>query len=335
MRKVSQYILAVLFFALVLEIALMEPNDVADKTPSSHVAEHHKSRLDIKSSDVQQQMAGVHVVETNNESKEWELWAKRAIGFKAESELALQHVKASFFAKNGLTFLVKGQTGSIVTATKNMIVNGGVVTTSSNGYIFHTDTVRYNSKERVLSSPTHVVVDGPRDAFGKHMYIQGQSMKANLRQGTVTISNHVRAQKEIRKNEDMIVRADRAKLFGKGHEVKFSGQVNIDINGIRITGPDALFHYKNGTDIPDSVQLTGGVKVHDVDKWATSERLRINLAKDEFVFDGQPRVVQDNDEISGNQIVFLDGGKKVQVKNARVHVSNKTLKSHKMHNVVE
>jgi lipopolysaccharide export system protein LptA len=49
------------------------------------------------------------------------------------------------------------------------------------------------------------------------------------------------------------------------------------------------------------------------------------LNKNEFVFDGRPRVVQDNDELRGDRIVFLDGGKKVKVQNAKLKVSRESL----------
>src|SRR6185312_5174548 len=77
---------------------------------------------------------------------------------------------------------------------------------------------------------------------------------------------------------------------------------------------------------PRSVELNGGVKMSDLHKWATSDKLNIDLAKNEFVFDGAPRVVQDDDELRGDRIIFLDGGKRVQVQNAKVKVSNETIK---------
>ena len=43
------------------------------------------------------------------------------------------------------------------------------------------------------------------------------------------------------------------------------------------------------------------------------------------MFDGKPRVVQDNDEVRGDRITFLDGGKKVNVQNAKIKVSKDTL----------
>ncbi len=305
---------------------MMTPTDIGEKKASADQEPISSTAASTFKQGVQQRMQGVHVVESKSESKEWELWADHAVGFKTEGDLALSQVKANFFANDGISFLVTGDTGQVETATKNMVINGQVVTTSSNGYVFHTNTVQYNSHDRVLSSPAKVEVSGPKDSLGGHMFIRGDSMRAELNKGVVTISQAVEAKKRVRKNEDMIIHSDQAQVYGKGHEVRFLGAVKINMHGMQINGPDALFHYKNGTDIPDSVQLTGGVKVKDVNKWATSQRLNINLAKNEFIFDGQPRVVQDNDEVRGDRIVFLDGGKKVQVQNAKVRVSQDTIK---------
>jgi LPS export ABC transporter protein LptC len=325
MRRITQTVLALLFFALVVEVILISPTEVPDKSPTAGTTieatvqpkiENEKSAISDDPSQVQQQMEGVHVVETRNENKEWEMWANRAVGFKTQGDLAVNTVKASFFADNGVSFLVTGDKGAVETATKNMVVNGNVITTSSNGYVFRTETVEYNSLERSLRSQTPVSVKGPRDNFGSNLAIEGKTMNANLAEGQVTISNDVKARKRVRPNEDMIITANQAELYGHSREVKFSGKVIIDMHGVRISGPDAIFHYEQGQDLPETVSLSGGVKVSDVDKWATSERLNINLAKNQFIFDGQPRVVQDNDELRGDRIVFLDGGKQVRVQNA-------------------
>jgi len=334
MRRITQTLLALLFFALVIEVVLISPNEVPDQSKvggatagvEGEVKEKNaNSAISDDPSQVQQQMEGVHVVETRNENKEWEMWANRAVGFKTQGDLSVNNVRASFFSDNGVSFLVTGNNGAVETATKNMIVNGDVVTTSSNGYVFRTETVEYNSQARFLRSKTPVTVKGPRDSLGGNLVIEGKNMEANLTKGEVTISNDVKAKKRVRPDEDMTVTSNQAELYGHSREVKFTGNVVIDMHGVRISGPDAIFHYGQGSDLPESVLLSGGVKVSDVNKWATSDRLNINLAKNQFIFDGQPRVVQDNDELRGDRIVFLDGGKKVRVQNAKVKVSEQTL----------
>ncbi len=324
MRRIGQYLLGILFLAFIIEVVLVSPSDLNEKpkvnqTPQTTIndIEHNKN--------IDQQMDGIHVTETKNENKEWELWAERAIGFKKQGDLALQKVKASFIGTDGVTFLVTGDSGNVQTETKNMTVDGDVTTKSSNGYVFKTTKMNYDSKRRFLSSQTPVSVAGPRDSLGSHMRIDGLEMEASIDNGEIIIEKNVRARKTVRPNEEMAVQADRVELSGHGREVKFSGHVVIDLNGLRVTGPDAIFHYDGKNELPRSIELQGGVKMSDLHKWATSDRLSIDLSRNEYIFDGSPRVIQDDDELRGDRIVFLDGGKRVQVQNAKVKVSKESL----------
>jgi lipopolysaccharide export system protein LptA len=92
---------------------------------------------------------------------------------------------------------------------------------------------------------------------------------------------------------------------------------------MRITGPEAVFEYGREQNLVKSVQVSGGVRVSDLEKWVTSQKVSVNFDKDRYVFSGNPRVVQNNDELQGEEIVFLEGGKKVEVFKARANVESR------------
>ena len=71
--------------------------------------------------------------------------------------------------------------------------------------------------------------------------------------------------------------------------------------------------------------FSGGAKVSDADKWATAQNVRVDFESNRFVFRGNPRVMQSGDELRGEEIVFLDGGRRVQVKSARARVDEKRM----------
>ena len=89
------------------------------------------------------------------------------------------------------------------------------------------------------------------------------------------------------------------------------------MDSTRITGPEARFDYDSKTDLVKSIYVSGGTRVSDPDKWATAQNVNIDFKSNKFVFRGSPRVVQNNDELRGEEIVFLDNGKQVQVQRAR------------------
>ena len=98
---------------------------------------------------------------------------------------------------------------------------------------------------------------------------------------------------------------------------------------MRITGPEARFNYDPKTDVVKSVYVSGGTRVSDSEKWATSENVNVDFEQNKFVFRGDPRVVQNNDELRGDEIVFLDGGKQVDVRHARAKVDEKHINEKK------
>jgi LPS export ABC transporter protein LptC len=328
MKKVSQYTLAILFFALIFELVIIGPLDLKEE-PVITEKETIKPEQSVTSS-INQSMSNIHVIETKNENKEWELWADTAIGFKNQENLDIKKVKVNFFSPDGVSFDVTGDSGAVTTGTKNLKIDGGVLTKSSNGYSFKTNRVEYNSQLRTLKSETHVEVDGPKDKMGHTLLISGNQMNADLNQGLVTIENNVRARKSVQNNKNMTVSANKVQLSGKERAMRFTGDVVIEMDGVNVSGPDALFNYDKETHQLNSIDLSGGVKVSDLSKWATSDNLKINLAKNEFIFDGQPRVVQDDDELRGDRIIFLDGGKKVKVQNAKIKVSKDSLNSNEI-----
>jgi lipopolysaccharide export system protein LptA len=101
--------------------------------------------------------------------------------------------------------------------------------------------------------------------------------------------------------------------------------VVLDMDSMRITGPEAKFEYDPKSDAVKSVYVSGGARVSDTDKWATAQNLSVDFQSNKFVFRGNPRVVQNNDELRGEEIVFLDGGKRVQVQRARANVDEKRM----------
>lgn len=331
MKKVSSYLFGVLFVVLIIEMVLVSPSELKDTKETISEGQVVTPTAE-QSKDVEQFMQGVHVIESKNENREWELWADSAIGYKLQDELALTKIKANFFADNGVSFEVTGASGSVGTEDKSMRVDGGVVTRSSNGYTFKSAALNYSSKNRSLSSPSAVEVSGPKDQSGRALLISGGEMAANLEMGVVLIEHDIKARKTIRIDKRLQVSSDKAQLSGKDRSVRFTGNVIIDLDGVRIIGPDALFKYSAKGEQLESIDLDGGVRVSDFNKWATSEKLRIDIAKNEFVFDGRPRVVQDEDELRGDRIIFIDGGKKVKVQNAKIKVSKDSLERERRRN---
>lgn len=308
---------------VVVEIVILAPKEVGVKdSETTKVSQPTTSEVEAG-----QVMRDVYLVETNNLGKEWELWANKAKAVKPgeASDWVIEQVKVKFFADNGVTYVVTGQKGQVVPNKNDMRIEGNVVTRSSNGYVFKTESVFYDSAARKLLSPQAVEMTGPKDKDGDHLSLTGVDMVADLASNEIAVNKDVRARKKIKNERLAKIQSRRALFSGRTNSAEFFGNVIIEIETMQITGPEARFVYDSKSEELESVLVGGGAKVTDTDKFATSKSVAVHFKEDRVVFDGEPRVVQNGDELVGDQIVLLKGGRKVQVLNAKAELAPATV----------
>lgn len=310
LRVAGKLLAGLLFAALMVEVVIFSPKEIS-------------SPEDIKSkssqSDTEEQyMRGASLVETSEGRKEWELKADEAKGSKEKGFMALKTVNAKFFSKDDSSFfIVTGERGSVWLNTKDMEVQGNVVVTSSNGHIFKTNSVHYKSEAKALRTSDPVTMVGPKDLNGDRLNLEGRGMFASIEDGFIDIQEDVRVRKTLEDGRQVLIRSSKARFSSKSKIASFKDDVTVDMASTRITGPEAHFEYDSKSETLTSMQVEGGVRISDVDKWATAKKVNMSFTKDRFVLNGAPRLVQNNDELRGDEIVFLDGGKTVQVRRAK------------------
>ena len=320
-RKLLQAALGIVLFGVVIQVILIAPRVVKEHEEGPTQAVTKAGASD--QNDIDMTIQGAHMIETGKGTKEWELWAQKADRLKAKELVLLKTVKTIFFASSGVTFTVTGDNGSVNQQSKDMKIVGHVITRSSNGYTFHSDDLDYNSALSSLSTDSPVEMQGPSDKKGPGLHLNGQGMRAQMDEGVMEILNDVHCEKNFANGKRVFIRSHRAQFSSNDHSAKFLDDVVMDMDNMRITGPRAEFDYDSRKDQVSGLNVVGGVKVSDTDKWATSDNLKIDFDNDKFTFWGHPRVVQSDDELKGEEIVFLDGGRQVQVNKARARMDEK------------
>lgn len=333
-NRLVQIALSCALLGLFIQIVLVAPSQIRDAEikaamlPSPGIeGELLPKNTPAASSEIDQSMGGMHMIETQEGQKEWELWSDKATGMKGKEVFELTKVKTIFFSESGVTFTVTGNRGHVQAKSKDMRIEGDVVTRSSNGYVFRTESMEYLSTSRQLTAGNAVEMIGPRDAQGHSLRLTGMGMRATLTNSTMEILNDVKAQKGIEGGRKALIRSHHSQFSGKDRTARFSGDVILDLDAMRITGPEAHFAYDAKSDVVKTVEFNGGARVSDSEKWATAQNLKVDFESNKFVFRGNPRVVQNNDELRGEEIIFLDGGKQVEVKRARAKVDDRRIKA--------
>ena len=327
-NRLVQIALSLALLGLLIQIMLIAPSQIRDsETKAALLPTVELAQEVTKEQNVDQSTQGVHMIETQEGRKAWELWAESATTLQGKEILELKEVKAIFFTDTGVTFTVTGDKGTVQTKTKNLRVDGNVVTRSSNGYTFRTENLDYDSTGRQLIASERVNMTGPKDSAGHALRLTGVGMKASLAQANVEIMSEVKAEKGLDKGRRALIKSHRSFFSGKDKTARFVDDVILDLDSMRITGTEARFDYDSSRDLVKSVFVSGGARVSDAEKWATAQNVNVDFDANKFTFRGNPRVVQNNDELRGEEIVFLEGGKQVQVRRARAKVDEKRLET--------
>jgi LPS export ABC transporter protein LptC/lipopolysaccharide transport protein LptA len=267
-----------------------------------------------------QKMEGVHLVESQAGTRDWELFSETAETQQDSNRWQIKKVKVHFYRKDKLDFVGVGTQGSINTNTKDLEIKGSVVLTSSNGYRLETEQIRYHAKKRLLQSSSPVKMLGPSEENAQGILVSGDSMDIHVAEGNLNLFNNVEAKKQMRDGKTLLIKSNKAEFSSKSKTVSFHQNVQLKIYELRVEAPSAQFQYSKDGKILESLRLFGGTKVSDLDKVATSDAVTFFPKENKFILEGKPRVVQNNDEILGEVITFLNGGKKVKVQNIRAKI---------------
>lgn len=274
------------------------------------------ARQNTEKKSIEQNMTGVHLVENSGNDRGWELRADEATG-SSDELWVLKKVKVEFFSENISSFVVSGDIGEIDGRTKNMLIRGKVVTQSANGYQFITNDLKYYAEGKILRSDDSVEMIGPEDKKGAGFHLNGQGFKIDILKNKMFIESDIEASKDIDSKMFNVV-SNEAEFSNKNQEALFSGNVIMTFDKTRITAPQAFFKYSEKLKLLESITLRDKVNMQDEGKTAVCKVLKLNLVDDSMTLSGQPKVQMGEDEIQGDEIIFLEGGKKVKINNVRI-----------------
>ncbi len=320
MTKVRGTLLTLIFIFLMVEIVIISPKEigVSSRSDSPLLSQPETQQA-------QQSMRGVHLSESKSGSRDWELWADQAFTTEGGAIWKLLNVKVQFFGDGGVTYVVTGETGDVNVNTKDVRISGNVVMISSNGYRFRTQQLYYVSQARALKTGDPVAMNGGEGKGEFPLELKGVGMLANLGTNEIKILENVKSKRQLESKDFVFIESNTAEFSSANRIAKYLGDVTIDYQGSRITGPSARFDYDPTIKAVSSLLVEGGARVTDLSKWATAKTIQMLFKENKFILKGSPRVVQDNDELVGDEITFLDGGKEILVNRAKAEMQPRAI----------
>ncbi len=306
-----------MLFLLAIEILIVAPQAVERPI--------EKPNFDpvVQDPSAQQVLKGIHLIEAKEGRMDWELWAETAFGYKEKGSWKLDKVKVQFFSSDGMYYIVNGDKGIVRGETKDLEIEGNVVTQSSNGYVFKTSKTIYSSKDKKLFNPEPVqMTGGPiKDVF----HLSSLSMIADLSTDQIFLKDKVEAQRATSTGKVVRISSQQAQFSNRDSSGSFRGNVVIESDGAKISGPEARFVFDSQNQFLQSMSMGGGVKIVDSLRWAEAENLEIKFVESEYRLTGNPRLIQNQDELIGEEIIFKNEGKRVQVRGAKARMESTTV----------
>ncbi|MEN0057954.1 MAG: LPS export ABC transporter periplasmic protein LptC, partial [Bdellovibrio sp.] len=168
MAKFKNLILTILLALLFVEILIIFPSRLEHEDEAevrARVEEQARRTLEkeerIKRGEkvnepsalAEQKMQGVHLVESQQGHRDWELFASSAEGSEGAGTWKVLKVRVLFYNQEKVEFTVTGDMGTIDYKSKDLSIVGNVITRSENGYIFESPSVFYSAKTRQIESP--------------------------------------------------------------------------------------------------------------------------------------------------------------------------------------
>lgn len=267
----------------------------------------------------EQKMTGAHIVEARDGRRDWELFSETAETYDGKGTWKMQKVRVLFYNDKSAEFTVVGDRGGIE-QNKDMRIEGNVRINTANGYVIHTEAVVYTAGKRVIECPGEVVMTGERKADGGVLTVKGASLIGYVDRKEVEIHREVFASHPLKGKGLFKVQARKAFFKTTDRSARFEDDVRLGVDSMSIEGPKATFSYRDNVDLLQAIRIEGGVKMRDADKFATSDAVRFDPEANSYILTGKPRIVQDRDEITGEQITFIDGGRKIKVEKMKAKV---------------
>jgi LPS export ABC transporter protein LptC len=128
----------------------------------------------------------IRFVEDKHGQKTWELEAKLIQQYQDQNAVLLEDVKATFYMKDGRSFILTGKKAKVYQDSKNMELAGDVLLTSSDGYQLKTHSVSYDHlKKRVTTSD-------PVEIEGKEIELVGKGMLVDMEAKILKVLHQVK-----------------------------------------------------------------------------------------------------------------------------------------------
>lgn len=318
-----------LMLGIIVEILIIAPAKIEKSKDLALDADTSPVTSDAN----QQVMLGVHLVETHETGKDWELWAEKAYNYKEDGSWVIEKVKIRIFGQQDGTsqkntyYDVTGEKGQIDPKRKNILIDGGedeVQTLTSNGYLLKTKKILYDTDLKEIKSDSEIRMLGPEIKGESRLELTGYGMVTDLKTNELKILENIKAKKTLKQGQLVTVSSSNASFNSENYTAQFHKDVVADYGSYRVTGQHAKLEVDPKYHNVDLVTISDQVRLSDIQRWAVADKVQIYTQTRKMVLSGGPRLIQNNNELSGQEITFFEESQQIQVKKPKARFDKET-----------
>lgn len=310
------FLIVFILLLIGFEILILFPKQT-DKPTEAPQASSASSEA-RQTNQIQQKAQGIHLVESQHGTRDWELFSQTAQSYQNNTAWDLENVRILFYNENKQSITVKGKKGKLDTKTKDMRIEGEVEIETTNGYVFSAPYVEYESETRLISCSGVVQVKGPFIEGKRSLFLKGTGMRIPINTEKMYLDRDVSGEKIVSGEKKLTLKSHKAELSSVNQIAQFMEDVVIQYPPMTMKSDTATFAYNEKSGMFDYLELHGKVELTDEDRRALSENLKVDFSTKQLTFSGRPRLYQGEDELTGEQIIFIDNGKKVKVEKVKL-----------------
>ena len=272
---------------------------------------------------VKQFLSEIHLVKSRGSEKLWDLKALEVQKEKNSNKWRLDFVNTRFFGKNDVIYRVNGDTGFFDDNQKDLKMSGNIRIFSSNGYTLDTSSIHYKSKTHSVVGPEPVELqrEAETEKEENSLFVKGASFEAFLETNMISLRKNIYGEKKMSGGRFMKITSNEAIFNGDSKDVLFKDSVIVTVESLVMTGPRARFKYKDNK--LHSLFMDENVRINDIKRWGRAGEIEIFFNQDKYTLRGNPKVIQADDHVIGEEIIFFDGGNQIRVKKARTKYNTK------------
>ncbi len=160
-----------LFIALFILIALGSCSDEPEKLALPSTAERVPEQETGVSLEISQELQDVRYIQSKGGRLQWELVAK-SVEQMMEGPTKLNDVRMTYYAEDGGTVVVTGDSGVYEPDTRNALLRGNVVVETSDGRRMRADVLKWDQEAGTLDGEGNVrITSGGSIIKGKRFHL--------------------------------------------------------------------------------------------------------------------------------------------------------------------